>query len=417
MNLLTDAARGLGRLFADAARVLVAHWPQLVGLFLLGWAGRMAILWLVVVVSNWNPTVAVLILPLAPMSTLLSFVFMLRAMAPSLPAFQGMVQPVSSRRRWIDDLTVAGQVLIPFLAVYASAGLLKQDVQVFLYDSTIDEWMNTNVQSIDWGRADYAPGWTIALFVVGALAARKVITLLGLAQRHLAWAGIAVYLEVLWMMTLANAFTAQIQSITEWVTSRRLIAGIVEVWETVVATVEGWQDWIQAPFAAVGALIGNLGSLVVVPVAWLAIGASVYGYKLRQDSFRIETREEVTERIKKIPQPVRRAVNQIVEPVTTPIQDALGAIGKVASAGVVPMVLFCVVFTIANQMQIASAWLVRLAIGPGSALRNHAMEPYFQLAERLVYYVVVLALLAAAVNVVVAAQARSAEPEPAPASG
>ncbi len=408
-HLLTDTARGLGRLFRDAARVLAAHWPQLVGLFLLGWSGRMAILWLVVVVSDWSPTLAVLILPLAPMSTLLSFVLMMRAMAPTLPAFQGMVQPASSTSRWIDDLTVAGQVLIPFLAVYASAGLLKQDVQVFLYDSTIDEWMNTSVQNIDWGRAEYAPGWTIVLFVVGALAARKVITVLGLAQRHLAWAGVAVYLEVLWMMTLANAFSAQIQSITDWVTSRRLIAGLVELWETVTTTIEGWQDWVQAPFAAVGALIGNLGSLVIVPVAWLAIGASVYGYKLRQDTFRIETREEVTERIKKIPQPVRRAVNQIVEPVTTPIQDALGAIGKVASAGVLPMVMFCVVFAIANQVQVASAWLVRLLIGPGPALRTHAMEPYIQLAERLVYYVLVLALIAAAVNVVVAAQARTAE--------
>lgn len=412
-HLLTDAARGLGHLFRDAARVLVAHWPQLLCLFLAGWAGRMAVLWFVVVVSDWSPTLAVLLLPLAPMSTLLSFVLMLRAMAPTLPAFSGLVEEVPLRQRWIDDLTVAAQVLIPFLAVYASAGLLKQDVRVFLYDSTIDEWMNTNLQDIDWGRADYAPGWTIVLFVVGALVARKVITLLGLAQRHLAWAGVAVYLEVLWMMTLANAFATELDKVTEWVTSRRLIAGIVEAWEGIKATIDGWEAWVQAPFTAVGALIANLGSLVVVPVAWLVIGASVYGHKLRQDTFKVETHEEVTERIKKIPQPVRRAVSHVVEPVTSPIKNALGAVGKVASAGVLPMVLFCVVFVVANQIQVASAWLVRALIGPGPQLRVFAMEPYIQLAERAVYYVVVLALLAGAVNVVVSAQARTAPPQPA----
>ena len=413
MNPLTDALRGLGSLFRDAAHVIGAHWPQLVGLFLVGWTGRMAILWLVVDISDWSPTLAVLLLPLAPMSTLLSFVLMLRAMAPTLPAFQGMVEPTSLRQRWIDDLTVAAQVMIPFLAVYASAGLLKQDVRVFLYDSTIDEWLNTNLQSIHWGRAEYAPGWTILLFVGAALIGRKVITLLGLATRHLAWAGVAVYLEVLWMMTLANAFAAEIDRVTEWVTSRRLIASLVETWETVVSTIEGWEAWVQTPFTVLGGLIGSLGSLVIVPVAWLAIGASVYGYKLRQDALKIETHEEVTERIKKIPQPVLRAANHLVEPVVTPVKSALGAIGKVASAGVLPMVLFCVVFVVANQLQVASAWVVRALTGPGPMMYEYAMEPYFQLAERLVYYVVVLALIAAAVNAVVTTQARTAaEPEP-----
>lgn len=407
MNPLTDAVRGLGSLFRDAGRVVAAHWPQLLGLFLLGWAVRMAVLWLVVDISDWSPTLAVLILPLAPMATLLSFVLMLRAMAPTLSAFQGMVEPVSARKRWMDDLTVAAQVLIPFLAVYASAGLLRQDVRVFLYDSTIDEWMNTNLQSIDWGRADYAPGWTIVLFVGGGLVARKVITLLGLAQKHLAWAAVAVYVEVLWVMTLANVLATELENLTEWVLSRRLIAGLVEMWDTVVSTVEGWEAWVQAPFAAVGALVGNLGSLVIVPVAWLAIGASVYGYKLRQDELRIETHEEVTARLERIPQPVLRVAGHVVEPVITPVKNVLAAIGKVASAGILPMVLFCVVFVVADQLQVVTAWLVRIGFGPADALRAYAIEPYLQLAERAVYYVVVLALIGAAVNVVVNAQSRT----------
>ena len=61
-HLLTDALRGFGLLFRDAGRVLAAHWPQLLGLFLAGWSWRMAVLWLVVEISDWSPTVAVLLL-------------------------------------------------------------------------------------------------------------------------------------------------------------------------------------------------------------------------------------------------------------------------------------------------------------------------------------------------------------------
>ena len=117
--MVSDALRSVGMLFADGARALAAHWPQLLVLFLLGWAGRMGVLWLATIVSDVSPTLAVLLLPFAPGATLLSLVFLLRAMAPTLSAFRDMWEPLPARQRLRDDLTVAGQVLIPFLAVYA----------------------------------------------------------------------------------------------------------------------------------------------------------------------------------------------------------------------------------------------------------------------------------------------------------
>lgn len=408
MKLVTDALAALARQVVDGVRVIGAHWPELVGLFLAGWAARMGLLWLAVLVSDVSPTLGVLILPLAPMATLLSLVLMLRAMAPSLPAFSSMVETLPARRRWVDNLTVAGQVLIPFLAVYASAGLLKQDVRVFLFDSTADEWLNTNVQSVDFGRADYAPGATIIAFVVIALVLRKAISMRGLAERHLAWAAAAIYLEVLWLITLANALTAEFDKVTEWVTSRRLVAGVLHWWEGIVEVIRAWGAWATTAVDAVSALLGSLGNIVVVPVAWLAIGAAVYGHKLAAQELRVETHEDVTRRIKRIPNPLRRAALHVAEPVTTPVKDALTAIGKVAGAGILPMVMFCLVFLVANQLQVLVASLARVVVGPGSDLRQYALEPYVLLAERLVYFVVALSLIAAAVNVVVLAQRREA---------
>lgn len=413
VNLISDAARTLGRVFADGARVLGAHWPQLVALFLAGWAGRMGVLWLTTVVSDRSPTLAILIIPFAPLATLLSMVLMLRAMAPTLSSFASVVERVPARTRWIDDLTVAAQVLIPFLAVYASAGLLRQDVRVFLYDATADEWLNANIQSMDFGRGAYADGWLLALFIVVALVIRKAITLLDLAERHVAWAAFATYVEALWLMTIASAMSSELANLTEWVTSRRAVAGLLGWWEALVEAVRAWSSWATSIVDSISTLLGNLGSLVVLPVAWLAIGAAVYGHSLKATELTVETHEDVARRIKKVPQPVRRALSHAVEPLTTPVQNTLGAIGKVASAGIVPMVLFCVVFVVVGQLEALVAEVMRRIIGPGDSLRQYALEPYSLMVERGFSFVVTLALLGAAVNIVVSSQ-RDAEPPAAP---
>lgn len=412
MRIITDAAASLGRVFRDAARVFAAHWPHLVGLFLLGWTGRMGFLWLAVEVSDANPTVAVFLLPLAPMSTLVSLVLMLRATAPSLPAFAPLFDSLTWRQRLRSDLVVAGQVLLPFLAVYASAGLLRDDVRVFLHDSTADESLNADIVSMDWGRADYADGWGLVALIVGALVARKAIALASLAARSVAWAGVAAYIEVLWLMTLATAFASRLEEVSAWVTSRQAVAEVIGWYETG----RGWLEGVAAPVVdlvdAVGAFLGGLGQIVLVPVAWLAIGAAVYGRQLSGSALKVETHEEVTARLKRVPNPVRRVVAQAVEPVTTPVTSTLTAIGKVAAAGVLPMVLFCVVFVVANQVQTGVALLLRAVVGPGEALRQYALTTYALLAERGVYFVVVLCLLGAAVNAVVTGQEQAISREP-----
>lgn len=65
-------------------RLVLAHWPVLALLFLLGATGRNGFLWLAVAVSEDHPTVAGFILPLAPLSTLVAFVLMLVVVSGSV---------------------------------------------------------------------------------------------------------------------------------------------------------------------------------------------------------------------------------------------------------------------------------------------------------------------------------------------
>jgi hypothetical protein len=76
------------------------------------------------------------------------------------------------------------------------------------------------------------------------------------------------------------------------------------------------------------------------------------------------------------------------------------------------MVMFCVVFLVAGGVQSAVAALMRVLVGPGPELRQFALEPFVTMVERGVYFVLALALLAAAVNAVVLAQPAPAPGEP-----
>jgi len=410
VSTLTSALRGVGTILADGFRVLLAHWPQLVGLFLAGWAARMAALWLVVLVSDVSPTVAIFLLPLAPMATLTSLVLMVRVTSESLPAFRDLFTGVSPRERWRSNLAATAQVLVPFLAVYASQGLLADDARAFIYDATADEWMNAPLGSYDFGRAaDYASGPALLALIVVVLILRKVIMLAELGKKAVIWSFIATYLEVLWLVTLVHALTNQIEAISAWITSRRLISGFLDWWNAFLAALPhiGGRTFVEF----VGGIVSSMGDLVVVPVAWLAIGAAVYGAKLagRRE---FETPEQVTERLNHIPSPVRRVVAHAVEPVTSPIKDTVTAIGKVASAGTIPMVLFCLVFVIAAQVKVAVAWVFRTAVGPRDPWILYSLAPYSTMFQRLFYFVIALSLLAAAVNAVVLGQRATADAAP-----
>lgn len=404
MPTLRRALGGVLDILADGVRVLTAHWPQLVGLFLLGWAGRMAVLWMAVLVSDVSPTFAVLMLPLAPMCTLVSLVMMLRVAAETLPAFRDLFEGVDRAQRVRSGLQVVAQVLLPFLAVYASQGLLADDTRLFLYDSTADEWVNSGLGEWNFGRADYADGVALIAMIVVAIALRKAISLLQLGKRALVWSFIAAYLEVLWLVTLARSLQSQLQEITDWVTSRRIIDQLLQWWNALIESLPHIGGLTLIDF--IGGLLASAGNLVVVPVAWLAIGAAVYGAKLSGRDF--ETPEQVTERLNRIPSTVRRVVAHTVEPVTSPVKDAWTALGKVATAGVVPMALFCLVFVIASQVKVGIAWVFHAAVGARDPWLVYALDPYSVMLQRLGYFVLSLALLSGAVNAVVLGQRDSA---------
>mgnify|MGYP006902848737 FL=1 len=81
-----------------AAGLLIRHLPQLVTLVCLGLAGRQAVIWLATWVSDFSSFAASLIMPLAPLSVMLSLVFVSGYCARRYHSFP-QLSPSSVRRR------------------------------------------------------------------------------------------------------------------------------------------------------------------------------------------------------------------------------------------------------------------------------------------------------------------------------
>lgn len=401
MKFIHAAFDTLAEVLVDGLKVLWRHWPALLGWFLVGAIARRAFLWLAVWCADVNRTLGVLVLPLAPISTLLSWVMMLRCTAGSLPAFSSLTRTSSRREAVKTHLTVAAEVLVPFLALYASQGLLRADTRLYIFSNTADEWMNKGFGA-HFERSSIGPAWVLAALVVMALVIRKVIAGFELGSKSLGWSALNGYVEALWMITLGAVLTSRIDWVREWVTSRQVVDQVLDFYHRMIA----WAGPIGAVFeqvmTALNTLLSSMSTLVVVPVAWLAIGAAVYGSKIPEGG--LPTGERHTQRLQRIPSPVRRMVAQGLEPVTTPVKDTASAISRVAAAGIVPMVMFCVVFVLANSLMTAVAWLERLLVGPLDPSLFNAVVPHFELAQQAVYFVVAMGLLAAAVNTVVSNQ-------------
>ena len=409
MTFLGEAARDLIAILAEGARLLAREWPKLLAIALAGATLRGAAVWGAVVASDLNSTLGVMIVPLAPLATLASLVFMLRVCGESLPAFRTTFEAMAAPERRRSHIMIAAIVLVPFLTVYASQGLLKEDTVSFIRDVTLDETVSHFFRA-HYDRTLIAEGWTLFAIVAIALVIRKVIAGYGLASKTAGWGLVAGYVEALWMVTLGATMTNKLNEGRDWMTSRVFMQPFMNAWEGLVAAKDQASVWIKVPVDFVGSVLSQMGDLIVIPVAWMAIGAMIYGSRLQAAEIPLG-HEAMVKRINTLPNPVRRTAAHVVEPIATPVKDTWEAIKQVAAAGIVPMVLFCILFATTNQVRVGIAWIARLSMGPTDPWQQVALLPYVTLAERVAYLVVTVALLAAAVNRVVLSQTASATAE------
>lgn len=417
--------RDLGAVVAQGGRLWVRSWPLLLVIALLAVAGRHAAGWAAVNASTVNNTLGWAVLVLAPLSMVAGIVAMLHVLRRDLPALDAI-----GRTRGPDDATsgherglidVLASVFVPFLALYASYGLLEEDRARFLntaaYRQFVENVSFTGGDGPDGSFVDLATGWALVALVVVAVVLRW---LLGRWEgrshrRAIAFAG--AYVEAFWLLAVAAFATQLLDQAWAWVESRRAVAIVLDWWLTVLDALGPVAAPVDAVVDTVAGIVGNLDDLVVIPLAWLTVGAVVYGHKLASPPARAPRPGLAA--WQRVPAPVRRWTTEAAAPVIGDVRGRFTALvdglRRLAIAGLGPMLVFALAFLVATRLEEGILLLARSLSGPQDVDTWLAFAPMVSSVATAVGLTVTMALLAAGVDRILAGQAAVPAPDPAPA--
>lgn len=411
-GVLTDAVS----VVLIGLRLALSHLPTLLAIYLTGAAVRNAVLWGAVELSDSHRTLAGFLLPLAPMATLTAIILMLRRVASGLTwaTFGG---GVDTTRRSGQYLGLLSSALIPFLTVYAAQGYLKEDLRQFVNEAAYDEiFGNAGAfygERGDTGRTIIADGTLLVGIIAVALVLRFLIGRLGLPARHVSWGVVAAYVEVIWMFLLASQFTRYQDRIWIWVTERRFVDWIDDRWDRLISLIGPLGRPAEALAEGLGNLLSDADAVLVIPIAWLTVGAVALGQKIETPAQQ-RRRFIAEERLKRVPTAVRRVSHEATADLRGRFSGLGNGVRLLAVGGLLPMLLFCLVFIVARQAGNLVIELWRLVVGPVGRDDALAFMPYLDVLSTGVYNILLVGLLAAAVDRVVRrrAEQQAAEAEP-----
>ena len=418
MTPWTGVSRSLREVAVESAMIptravslLFRHLPQLVTVIYLGLAGRQAVIWLAVWLSTFSSLAASLVIPLAPLMVMLSIIFSLWLLRPSLPFLAATFpdrKDGSSRVR----LLSAGGMLISFLTVYSTHGLLKEDLAAFRRATTYDEYFNQGFEA-DFSRAFIDDTAALIGLIVGTILLRKIIGYFALAEKGLGLSYLAAYLEVLWMTTVSVFLTNRLSAVQDWALSRRSLAPAHQAYEGLKTDVAEHSGVLGDAWAWLTAQLPALNQLVTIPIAWLTLGAVVFGTTLAAK--KAEGAEAEAEQGEEVPKAssisirkrmqtaahneAKHALDEAIKPVAGPIKATLKGLRTLARAGLVPMTIFCIVFMLATSVELGVVELGRALIGPvdSKMVAEQALN-YLLVVARAVYLLVVVCLIASGLD-------------------
>ncbi|NEE00910.1 hypothetical protein [Phytoactinopolyspora halotolerans] len=415
----------VGTVLGRAARLLWRHWPVVLAILLAGEAARHAALWAAVELSDISGTLGVLVLVLAPLSAVSALIAALYALRHSLRCARlrtpfDAVTPGTGGR---GTARVIAGVLVPFLVIYESYGYLSEDIFRFVNSAVADELFGVDAflgtETIDTDRTALATGWMALLVVATALVLRFGLGVLARRRRGtgLMWA--IAYLEALWLVTLARILIAHVDAAAVRLRQSPAVRTIVDGWLDLVAAAGPVGDVIHRGVRGVPALMGSVDAVIVAPLAWLAVGAVVYGRGLgepvrppgahrgaRADPLAVG-----------LPAPVRAAGRELATTVTEPFGDVGAALRRLARTGPAVIAMFALAFMAAQRLEYVLDLAWREILGPMPLGTMLAFSPHTSMISHAVATTVVVCLLAAAVDHVLEHDATPARRETPGAGG
>ena len=301
-----------------------------------------------------------------------------------------------------EKVGVLASALVPFLTVYSLQGELDEDRHQFINESFADTIRTTDVFSgAPLADRTIATDTSGQLWLIGiALVLRFVIARFRLAERHPAGAILAALVEVTWLTWLAHLLTRHWLDARDWVAGRVLAAEAAEAWHSVTGALGPLTAPVRELGALVATIVDDVSALVVVPVAWLAVAAVVLAGGLSQSRrARLEEHAVVGGVVTAAVARTRRHLgDRALDLLGRRFEDLVAGLRTIAHAGLLPVLVFCLVLMLAQAAEWGAAEALRLLVGPRETETMLMFSPYLDLVTRTVYTVTVVVLIAAAAD-------------------
>ena len=231
----------------DTARLLVRNLPALMVFFLAGWALNYLLIRFAGYVANIDPLLGELVLPLAILVRIASYVAMFLVLRPG--------------KNFLEALSTS---ILPFLIVFATWGMLH------------DDWVGYSLDQLEQRGDSEVPLFvqlspvTIAVVVV-AFVLRFLLN--KYRERLPRWFGfIGAYLEAVWLFIAVDVISQLFGLVSGWVQSRSVVVwfnGVIDSARELFAPI----GWVAD---GLGWLLAQAGTVLGLPLAWLTLAGIVY---------------------------------------------------------------------------------------------------------------------------------------------
>lgn len=393
-------------IFLQTGRMLLARWPVLLPIFLGGWLAHYLLIQLAGQVGAYTAIGGFLILPLAALARVLSFVAMFLVLRDRMPGYQSIlasgddaVDRTGGRAggtRAFLDVTLGA--ILPFFLFYAAWQFLQDDVTDYA-GIALGELTNRIFAEDDLDRSgtvlDIGVSWLSIAIVIVAYAGRFLLK--RYAARLPRWTSVvAVYLEAVWIYFLLFLARDWIDAARAWIDGRQGMVWLGDVRQWFADTLAP-VTWI---WDGVSWLISEAGAVVLLPLAWLTLAGVVLGRALSRASTTVRFRDAriraVQDRFAALPEPISRRLRELGADFVERWKPLVDALVLMWRAGPIPLALFVLGYLVIDAATQWSLRAVALLIGPREMTFWFAFDELIGFAVVLLWEPLRITLIAAA---------------------
>ena len=211
----------------------------------------------------------------------------------------------------------------------------------------------------------------------------------------LGFAILGALVEVYWSANVAGYIDGEKAAFGDWLQNRVAVARVTQLYHAVIDHLGPLSRPVDTVTTWLVDLLGSIDAVVIVPLAWITVGAVVLGHKLAPPpSFD----HPWLERAKRVPKPLARTVGGVAADVTSRFTAFFAGLRLMARAGLVPMLLFGLASLVALRVPYFVSIVWRAVVGPVESDTYVAWAPIEGAIEDALMLTVLAVLLAAGVD-------------------